>query len=153
MVPLCSYGRVERLQGAAFTSSHPSTAWTACLIGTSLVIWLCRPPVLLSCRALVAEPEYVLVASQPDFVRQVPLLCIVFMVPLCQQDRVLCNGWLLDPPCSPCRFSALRAASLAFADMGRDSCTPFMATSITVPASVLIVQVGSVKALNQVASD
>ena len=101
MIPLCSCGRVERLQGVASASSMPSTAWTARLIASSPGCRRSSPAVLLSCWALVAEPENLLAASQPDFVWKVPLLCIATVVPLYQQDRVLCNGWMLDPFCGP----------------------------------------------------
>ncbi len=93
---------------------------------------------LLSRWALDAQPEDLLVASQPDTIRKVPVLCIALVIPLCQQDRVLCNGWVLDLLRSSCSFSALRAARFGFTDSGRDFGTPLMATGITVPMSWLI---------------
>ena len=97
MIPLCSYARVERLQGIALADSTASAAGTARLMPASTVVRLCSPAVLLACWALVAEPEDLLAASQPDFVREVSLFCIAPVIPLGQQDRVLCNGWVPDP--------------------------------------------------------
>ena len=90
MIPLCSYARVERLQGIALAGSTASAAWTACLRPVSTIVRPCSPAVLLPCWALVAEPEDLLAAFQPDFLREVALLCIALVIPLCQQDRVLC---------------------------------------------------------------
>ena len=97
VIPLRSYARVERLQGIALADSMASAAWTARLMLVSMVVRPCSPAVLLACWALVAEPEDLLAASQPDFVREVALLCIAPVIPLGQQDRVLCNGWVPDP--------------------------------------------------------
>ena len=90
-----------------------------------------RPAVLLSCWALVAEPEDLLVALQPVFVRKVAVVCIATVIPLSQQDRVLCNGWVCNPLCGPCRFNALQTAANAFADSGSNFCTPLVATMVT----------------------
>ena len=65
MVPLCSYARVQCLQGVAFASSLPSTKWTACFAAASAPARLSRPAVLLPCRALGAEPEDLLAAVRP----------------------------------------------------------------------------------------
>ena len=138
MIPLCSYARMKSLQRVAFARHMPRTAWTTCLLETVSAKWLCSPAVLLSCRALVAQPEDLLGACPPDFVRKVSLLCIALVIPLCQQDRVLCNGRVLDPFCGPCNFSALQAASFPLANSGRDFGTPLIVTSITVPMSWLI---------------
>ena len=58
---ICSYAGVDRLQGVAFASSHPSTEWTACLAATSPAGRLCRPAVLLPHWTLGAEPKDLLV--------------------------------------------------------------------------------------------
>ena len=62
IVPLCSYGRVQGVQGVAFASSLPSTEGTACLAAAISQIRHGRPAVLLSCWTLVAEPEDLLAA-------------------------------------------------------------------------------------------
>ena len=83
IVPLCSYGRVQRLQAVASSSSHPSTEWTACLAFARTIIRHCRPAVLQTRRALVAEPEDLLVAVQAGVVGEVPIGCVAFVVPFC----------------------------------------------------------------------
>ena len=138
MVPLCSYAREERLQGVALTSNLPSTTWTTCPDGPSSAKWLCRPAVLLSCLALAAKPEDLLMAFQPDFVGKVPVNCIATVVPLCQQDRVLCNSWVLDLLVGLCILGALWAARFLFAASGINCGTPSIATGITVPPCRLI---------------
>ena len=81
VVPFCSYVRVERLQRVASASSLSSTEGTACLDTASPIKWLSRPAVLLTCWALGAEPEDLLVAFQPYFVRIVSLSGIAFVIP------------------------------------------------------------------------
>ena len=114
MIPLFSYARVERLQGVAFARSMPSTDAAALFAAISSAMRWGRPAVLLAFWAVGAEPEDLLATFKPDFVRKVPLVCIA--IPLCQQDRVLCNGWVLLSML--CFLSALRAARLIFADTG-----------------------------------
>ena len=113
----------------------PSTTGAACLIGTGSAKWLCRPAMLLTRWALVAKPENLLVTFQPDFIRRMPMICIAFVIPLCQQDRVLGNGWVPDPLCSSCYFSALWTTRLLFADSSTGSRPPLVATGITMPMS------------------
>ena len=133
MVPVYGYARVERLQGVAFTSSLPSTARTAWFAATGSTKRRGRPAMLLLCWALAAKPEDLPTAFQPDFVREEPLICIAAVVPLCQQDRVLCNGWVLDPLVGLCILKTLRAASFDFADSIVNCGTPPVATDITAP--------------------
>ena len=83
MVPLCSYARVQCLQGVAFASSLPSTAWKARLWAASSAAKHSRPAVLLPCWALGAEPEYLFVAFQTGAEGKFPTRCIAFMIPLC----------------------------------------------------------------------
>lgn len=92
---------------------------------------------LLACWALVAEPEDLLVPFQPDFFGKVPLLCILTVVPLSQQDRVFCNGGVLDPAGGSCTFGALRAAAF-HSDTGVNTGTLFIATGMIVPAIMLV---------------
>ena len=122
MIPLCSYARVECLQGVASARSMPSTNGAALFATISSAIRWGRPAVLLACWALGAEPEDLLSTFQPDFVRKVPLVCIVFVIPLSQQDRVLCDAWMLKPLCSLCFLSTLQAARVFFADTGVRCC-------------------------------
>ena len=138
MVPLYRYARVECLQGVAFACSLPSTEWAACFMTISTIERWHRLAVLLACRALVAEPEDLLGTSPLDLIRKAAVVCVVLVIPLCQQDSVLCNGWVCDPLCDPCTFSALRTASSAFADSSGDFGTPLVATDITVPNSRLV---------------
>ena len=140
MIPLCSYARVERLQGVALTSSPPSTGWTACLTAASLVRRRSRPAVLLACWTLVAKPKDLLSASQPDLFRKVPMKCIACMTPV-RQNRVLafCKGWVLQPHLSFVATSASWAASFMLsADSGENACTPLVTTGIIVPGSKLM---------------
>ena len=102
LIPFCSYGRVQRLQRVAFASSLPSTEGTACLVAAASIMRRCRPAVLLPRWALFAEPEDLLGATQADVVREAPLGCIAFMVPLSEDNFVvrvltLCKGWVPDP--------------------------------------------------------
>ena len=83
MVPLCSYVRVERLQGITLANSLPSTTRTPCLAASSSVTGRSRPAVLLPCWALGAEPEDLLAALQPGVVGKIALSCIALMIPLC----------------------------------------------------------------------
>ena len=115
MIPLCSYARVERLQGVASARSMPSTNGAALF---AVISSWGRPAVLLACWALGAEPEDLLNTFQPDFVRKVSLVCIAFVISLGQQDRVLCDAWVLKPLCILCFLSTLQAARLFFADTG-----------------------------------
>ena len=62
MVPLCSYARVECLQGVAFASSHPNTERTARLVAPSPAERLCKLAVLLPRWTLGAEPKDLLAA-------------------------------------------------------------------------------------------
>ena len=101
MVPLCSYVRVQRLKGIALASSLPSTVRTTWSGRLSAITRLCRPTVLLTYRALDAEPEDLLVAFQSGVVGIIPPEGIVLMVPFSQESfasRVLalCKGWVLD---------------------------------------------------------
>ena len=106
VIPLCSYVRVQCLQGVALASIPPSTDWTACLVTASLLIWCYTPAMLLPCWALGSEPEDLLGASLSSVVGKVALRCIALMVPLCQDSfasRVLtvCKCWVLGPLLGP----------------------------------------------------
>ena len=97
----------------------------------------------LPCWALSAEPEDLFAASQSGVVGKVPLRCIAFMVPLCQEGlhlRVLgvCKGWVLDSLLSLCMVSAFWAASFFLADPGINCCAPLVGASITAPPNNLI---------------
>ena len=134
-VPLCSCGRVQRLQGVAFTSSMSSTEWTACLLAASSMIRHCRPAVLLPCWALGAQPEDLLVALQLCIVRRVPSSCIALVIPLCQETVLaLCKCWTLGLVFA-CILSTLRAASF-FADAAVRCCYPLAATLSAVPTKL-----------------
>ena len=140
IVPLCSYLRVQLLQGVAFASSVPSTARTACLAAAISLAGRSRPAVLLPCWAVCAEPEDLLAASHPGVLRKVSLSCIAFMVPFYQKSSAsrvlaLCKGWVLDFLLGPCMFSAHGAALFFFADPLTRCLTPFVATGITVPTN------------------
>ena len=140
LIPLFSYGRVQRLQGVALASSLPSTSRTAGFAAAIPVIRLCRPAVLLPRWALVAEPENLLVASQSSVVGKIPLQLIAFMVPFCQDSfavRVMtfCKGWMLDLLVAPAFVITLWAASFVFADPVIGRCTPLVVTHITAPTN------------------
>ena len=135
MIPLCSYARIERLQGVAFARSMASTEGAAYFAARGSTVRWGRPAVLLSCWTLLAKPVDLLGAFPPDFVRKVPKVCIALVIPLSQQNRVLCNAWVLSLFCSPCFLSAVRAAGFFFADPGIGCLVPFMATRITAPTS------------------
>ena len=97
MIPLCSYVRVERLQGVAFASILPNTKRISLSAWLHAITRLCRPAVHLPCWAMGAEPEDLLVALQADFVRKTPMLCIIRVVPLYQEGSpfrtlALCKG-------------------------------------------------------------
>ena len=99
IVPLCSYVRVQRLQGVASACSLSSTEWTACLVAGCTIVRLSRPAVLLSCWALGAEPEDGLAALQRRVGRELPQERVLFVVPLCQASSCLwvlglCKGWI-----------------------------------------------------------
>ena len=120
VVPLCSYVRVQRLQGVASASSVPGTAWTAGLATASSMLWHCRPAVLLPCWALVAKPEDLLAAFQSGIVGKVSLWWIAFMVPSCQDKfavRVLtlCKGLTLAGLLARFTVTAFWAASFILA--------------------------------------
>ena len=70
VVPLCSYVRVELLQGVAFAGSLSSTKGTAWLETASATERHCRPAVFMPCWAFVAEPEDLFVAFQGYFGRK-----------------------------------------------------------------------------------
>ena len=71
VMPVSSYDRMKGLQGVAIASSMPSTDWTAWNATPGAITGLCRPAVLLSCWALVAEPEDLLAALQCSVVGKV----------------------------------------------------------------------------------
>ena len=141
LIPLCSYGRVQCLQGIASASCHPNTEGTACLGFARSKIRHCRPAVLLPRWALAAKPEDLLVAVQAGVVREVLVGCVAFMVPFCQAcfaSRVLtlCKGWVLDLTLAPFIFVTLWAASSGFfTDPFTGLCTPLIATHLTDPSN------------------
>ena len=143
MVPLCSYVRVQRLKGVALASSLPSTERTAWSGRLSAMTRLCRPAVLLTYRALDAEPEDLLAAFQSGVVGIIPPEGIALMVPFSQKSfasRVLalCKGGLLDLlPADFVCICTLWAASLA-SDPVIGSCVPLVATDLTQPTKLLI---------------
>ena len=143
IVPLCSYVRVQRLQGVAFASIPPSTKWTSCSAWLHAITGPCRPAVLLPCWAIGAEPENLLVASQTYFIRKVPMLCIMRVVPLCQESShfralAICKGRLRDLLLVfLCSMTAFWAASI-FADPVVGTCTPLVVAGITEPINRLI---------------
>ena len=101
IVPLCSYVKVQRLQGVAFASSLPSTVRTACLAAAILLLGRSRPAVLLPCWAVCTEPEDLFAAFHPGVLRKLSLSCIAIMVPLCQKSSALrvlalCKSWVLN---------------------------------------------------------
>lgn len=134
VVPLCSCVRVECQQGVAFASSPPSTEWTACLVAASAIERLCRPAVLLPCRALGAEPEDLLVASQLYAVRSVSLSCIANVIPLGQERVIaLCKSWVLGPSSGRCAHWATNRT--VFANSSNRRRAPLVATCITTPST------------------
>ena len=140
MVPLCSYVRTQGLQGVTLASGMPSTDWTTWSARLAAITRPCRPAVLLSKWAPETEPENLLAALQSNIVGKVPLRCVAFMVPLCQEGyhlRVpaLCKGWLLDDVLA---FGTSWAASSVFADALTKCCSPLVATGITEPSDRLI---------------
>ena len=139
IVPLCSCVRVQLMQRVAFASSVPSTAWTSWSGGLHTITGPCRPAVLLSCWAVKAEPEDLLVTFQSSIVGKILLKCIAFMVPFCQESsawRVLavCKGWVLSLDLRSCTCT-IGAPSLAPVIRSR---TPLVAAGITQPANRLI---------------
>ena len=120
-VPLCSYGRVQRLQGVAFARSLPSTDWTARLVFAGSIVRRCRPAVLLPRWALFAEPPDLLGALQAGVVREVFVGCVAFMVPFRQarfalRVLTLCKGWVANLLLGLSIVSTLWAAKLPFAE-------------------------------------
>ena len=96
---------------------------------------------LLPCWALVAEPQDLLVAFQPDIVGEVPLRCIACMVPFCQKSfasgvLTLCKG-RLPSLLGLCMITTFWAASL-LADSRMGCCTPVVATHLAQPTNKLI---------------
>ena len=144
MVPLCSYVRVQRLKGVALASSLPSTERTAWSGRLSAMTRLCRPAVLLTYRALDAEPEDLLAAFQSGVVGIIPPEGIALMVPFSQKSfasRVLalCKGGLLDLlPANFVCIGALRAASFLSADPLVGTCTPLVVAGIAEPTNRLV---------------
>ena len=98
---------------------------------------------LLSGWTIGAEPEDLLVALQPYFVRKVPMLCITRVIPLCQEGShfrvfALCKGWLLNFFAAFCIcICTVWAASLVF-DPRIRCCTPLVATHLTEPTNRLM---------------
>ena len=143
LIRLCSYGRVQRLQGIALASSLPSTEWTACFVFARSMSRPCRPAVLLPLWTLAANPEDLLVAVQAGVVREAFVGCVAFMVPLCQarfalRVLTLCKGWVPDPLLGLSIIGTLWAASLLLADALTWCCTPLVATHLTDPSNSLI---------------
>ena len=136
VVPLCSYVRVECLQGVAFTSSPPGTEWTARLVAAGAIHRRSRPAVLLPCWALDAEPENVLVASQPDAVGIVSLSCITYVIPLGQERVIaLCKSWMPYSSLGHCAHWA--TIHVVFADPRHRCGAPLVTTDITTPTTYL----------------
>ena len=138
VVPLCSYVRVQRLQGVALTSSLPSKKETARLAAACPAEGLCRPAVLLPCWALGAEPEDLDVAFQLDLVRAIPSKCISLVVPFCQERMLAsCKCWVHDPRLGFANISTVWTAS-PLGDSVRKSCFPMVTTVVTEPPATLI---------------
>ena len=143
IVPLCSYVRVQRLQRSCICERPVQHRMNSLSAAAHSHIRLCRPAVGLPCWAIGAEPEDLLTALQPYFVRKVPMLCIARAIPLCQDGShfrilALCKGWVLvlSAAFSIC-FCTLWAASLILADPVTRCCTPLMATDTTEPTNFL----------------
>lgn len=134
--PTLQLYEVQSLQGVASVSILPSTEWPACLAAATAAAGPSRL-MLLSRWTFVAKLGYLLVDLQHDAVKKVPLVCIAIVLPLCQQRRILCNGWTIDLLC-PCMFRTWQTALFLFLDRHIGCLTPLVAKSITEPSNRLI---------------